>query len=244
MKILLIAPSHNSLEQFPEIRQLTSMHRTTVLNGDISVQGIFDAVRINDYDIVHFATHISSNELDKMYISDSETLSLVDTENILKLAKCKLVFLNFCESARFATYLTNRGVDCAIYTTINIEDRLAWRFPIAFYEQLKRYENDELFSYMEIYEKSAPSDGTYGLVAGVKYYNAFFSKLREAIAELKNEIIKLNKMVSEHAILLGAADFVNTIRNRYIIGVVVLFVFILLLASGMTIWQNISNLMH
>lgn len=243
MKILLVAPSHSSLEQFPEIRQLTSMHRTTVLNGDVTVQNIFDTVRSNDYDVVHFATHISSNDLDEMYISDKETLGLVDTENILKLAKCKLVFLNFCESARFATYLTNRGVDCAIYTTINIEDRLAWRFPIAFYEQLKRYENDTLFSFMEIYEKSAPSDGTYGLVAGAKYYTAFFGKLKDSISGLKNEIDRLTQMVSEHALLLGTADFVNTIKNKYVIAIIILFILILLVASGMTIWANISQIL-
>lgn len=240
MRILLIAPKHNLLDQIPEIRQLTSLHRTTVLNGNISVQDIFDEVRDYEYDVVHFATDLISEETnDEMYISDTESLTLVDTENILKLAKAKLVFFNFCNSARFATYMTNHGIDAAIYTTIKIHDRLAWRFPIAFYEQLKRKEMEKLFSFLEVYNSSAPSDGTYGWVAGSAYYDKFYTIIKDALKELEAKIDLLSKLVSEHALLLGTANLTKKINNKYIIVALLIFFSLIVASSGITIYQTI-----
>lgn len=239
MKVLLIAPNHKTLDQIPEIRQLTSLHRTTVLNGDITVQDIFDEVRDYEYDIIHFATHLVSDEHDAMYINEEETLNLVDTENILKLGKSKLVFFNFCNSARFATYVTNRGIPCAIYTTIEIPDKLAWRFPIAFYEQLKRKEGDKIFSLLDVYESSAPSDGTYGWVAGTQYYRDVFGLLKDAIKDLEAKIDLLSELVSEHALILGAGDIATKVKNKFVIIPVILFILLITIASTVTIYQSV-----
>lgn len=239
MKILLIAPKHRTLDQIPEIRQLTSLHRTTVMNGDITVQDIFDEVRDYEYDIIHFATHLTNESHDEMYISDSETMNLVDTENILKLGKVKLVFFNFCNSARFATYVTNRGIPCAIYTTIEIPDRTAWRFPLAFYEQLKRKEIDKLFSFLDIYEAAAPSDGTYGWVAGTQYYRDIFGLLKDAIKNLENKIDLLSELVSEHAVILGASDITTKVTNKFVLIPVALLITLILVASIITIYQSL-----
>lgn len=242
MKILLIAPRHRDINQVPEIRQLTSLHRTTVLHGDISVQNIFDEVRQQDYDIVHFATDLVSERNDEMYISEKESMGLADTDSILKLSKAKMVFFNFCSSARFATYVTNRGLDCAIYTTIPIEDRLAWRFPLAFYEQLKRKEANALFSFNEIYDMIAPSDGSYGWVAGIKFYQSFFRLMREQIEQLSKEIKTLSELVSQHAGMLGTGDFVGKISNKWILIAVIIFVMIITISSGITIYSQFANL--
>lgn len=238
MKILLIAPRHRDINQVPEIRQLTSLHRTTVLNGDITVQHIFDEVRQQDYDIVHFATDLVSERNDEMYISNTESMGLADTDSILKLAKAKMVFFNFCSSARFATYVTNRGLDCAIYTTIAIEDRLAWRFPLAFYEQLKRKESTALFSFNEIYDMIAPSDGSYGWVAGIKFYQSFFKLLREQIDQLSKKIDTMSELLSQHSGILGTGDFAGKISNKWILAAIILFILIISIASGITIYSQ------
>lgn len=243
MRILLIAPKNKSIDQVPEIHQLTSLHRTTVLNGDITVQDIFDEVRNNEYDIVHFATDLTSvTNYDTMYISDKEGLSLIDTENILKLSKAKMVFFNFCSSARFATYVTNRGIECAIYTTTYIAENVAWRFPMAFYEQLKRHEKLDLFSFNEIYESTAPSDGTYGWSAGMKYYKNFFEELRVIILALKAQVEMLSKLVSEHSNILGGTDVTEKIQNKYVLAVVIIIGALITASSSIVIWSYAAEL--
>ena len=241
MKILLIAPKHRDINQIPEIRQLTSLHRTTVLNGDLSVQNIFDEVRKQDYDVVHFATDLMSEKNDEMYINERETLGLSDTDNILKLAKATLVFFNFCSSSRFATYVTNRGIECAIYTTVPIEDRLSWRFPIAFYEQIKREENQKGFSLTAIYESIAPSDGSYGLVAGIKYYQGYFKQLNDLLYELHSKIDELSELVSHHSVILGTNDFMK-LNNKMLLWIVVAIAGLIVLSSSMIIYSNINTL--
>lgn len=239
MKILLIAPRHRDINQIPEIRQLTSLHRTTVLNGEITIQNIFDEVRQQNYDIVHFATDLISEKNDEMYISENESLGLADTDSILKLANAKMVFLNFCSSARFATYVTNRGLECAIYTTIEIDDKLAWRFPLAFYEQLKRKEHMTLVSYNEIYDMIAPSDGSYGWIAGIKFYQSFYKILRESIEELNKKIDKLSEDVKKHSNLLGTDGFTGKINNKWILTIMFLFILLVIVSSSMIIYSNI-----
>lgn len=242
MRILLIAPKNKSIDQVPEIHQLTSLHRTTVLNGDITVQDIFDEVRNSEYDIVHFATDLTTSNNDEMYISDRESLNMSDTENILKLSKARLAFFNFCSSARFATYVTNRSIECAIYTTTYLDEKVAWRFPLAFYAQLKRQEAADLLSFNEIYESTAPGDGSYGWDAGIKYYRSFFETLRLMIIELETKIALLSKLVSEHSSLLGGGDIANKIQNKYIIIGVALLALLIVISSGITIWSNMSDL--
>jgi hypothetical protein len=242
MRILLIAPKNKSLDQVFEIKELTSQHRTTVLNGDITIQDIFDEVRNSEYDIVHFATDLTTSNNDEMYISDRESLNMSDTENILKLSKARLAFFNFCSSARFATYVTNRSIECAIYTTTYLDEKVAWRFPLAFYEQLKRKEAADLLSFNEIYESTAPGDGSYGWAAGIKYYRSFFETLRLMIIELEAKITILSKLVSEHSSLLGGGDLANKIENKYVIIGVVLLALLIVISSGITIWSNIADL--
>lgn len=162
MNILLIAPSQTGssvprLETLPEIKSIIQAHKVTLLIGEVTIQQIYDAVRQNNFNILHFATH--TVDRDKLWINENEILNKDELAQLARTASCDLVFLNACDSAGLASYLVRHGTKYAIYTTDVLIDRLAWQMPNTFYYLLTT-----LNDYVDAYVRSDSGEGLYGLV--------------------------------------------------------------------------------
>jgi hypothetical protein len=189
MKILLVAPSV-SLNTIPEIRSITSQHNATVLNGPVTAEDVYDAVNDQEYDIIHFATHQEgSNEmLDKIMLSNGDSLDLASLARVAKISKCKLVILSLCQGSRIAIYLINQKIPNVLFATVDIPDKKAWELMSAFYVELKRYKvNNRIINYQDIFKNIDNGDGTYGLLVSMEH--------TEVLTELNTNIEKLTKRV-------------------------------------------------
>lgn len=113
MRILLIAPDQPGINTISEIRTITAVHQTHVLNGPVTAKDIYDAVSKNEYDVIHFAGHVHGDyhELDRLGLSGGETLDLDSATRFAKLGKAKLVLFNICLAARFASFMIKNGID-------------------------------------------------------------------------------------------------------------------------------------
>lgn len=204
MNILLIAPNMSTIDTIPEIRTITALHKTHVLNGNVTAQDIYAAVSNNEYDALHFATHIKDDPklLDEILLSNGETLDLNSATRFARLANAKLVMFNICLAARFATYMVRNRIPCVVYTTVAIEDRSAWELPCAFYEQCKRAEKaGQVIDFRAIFDLVDDGDGTYGILNSGDYYVSLIqlamTPMWEAIEQVRKQTEKLIEEVGE-----------------------------------------------
>lgn len=198
MNILLIAPTIPNINAVPEIRAITSAHRTHVLNGPVTVQDLYAAVTNNAYDVIHFATEMEgdTSSLDEIILSETDRLDLNGATRIAKLGKVKLVMFNVCLAARFATYMIKNHVPVVIYTTVAIEDQSAWELPAAFYEECRRAERiDADVDFKEIFDTVDSGDGKYSILVGGDYVidlvQTAILPMRDAIERLKAQTDKI-----------------------------------------------------
>jgi hypothetical protein len=213
VNILLIAPNMQSINAIPEIRTITALHKTHVLNGNVSVQDIYAAVSNNEYDVLHFATHIHGDtaRLDEMLLSNDETLDLNSATRFARLANARLVMFNICLASRFATYMVRNRIPCVVYTTVAIEDRSAWELPCAFYEQVKRSEKlGGTVDFKSIFDSVDDGDGTYGILYSADFYVSLIqmamSPMWEALEQIKKQT---DKIANELSTLTKKVDYLE-----------------------------------
>lgn len=196
MRILLVAPDTPDIESIPEIRDMTRMqHRVMVLNGHVSDKDVFQEVERNEWDAIHFACHSDSDfvYLSRRILKDGQqgdyyTLKPEDVLQLARRARSILVFFNSCDSSRFASYLTLRGVKNVIATTTILLQRDAWKMPLAFYGELKRQlENGIEFDVATAFLSATSGDGTYIIAQSVRTrteQDAILDKIQELKIEL------------------------------------------------------------
>lgn len=192
MRILLVAPDQQGLNLLPEIRRISEIHTVHTLNGDVTIDDLYNAVQHNHYHIIHYATHCGGDDgqLDTLVLSNAN-LDLAAAAQIAKLARTKLVFLNACQTARFAAYLIQHGTPEAIFTTVAIEDRVAWRTPVAFYERCHRAEAaGEPLNFNEMLRSVESGNGHYCWV-GAPSAAANLTPIWDAIRKIEGKLAEI-----------------------------------------------------
>lgn len=199
MRILLIAPTQSGqympqLETFPEIKAIVSNHNANLLIDHVTKQDVYDAVRSNSYDIIHFACH---SDGDKLLLNDKESLSREECSQIARTANARLIFFNGCDSAGLASYAVRHGIELAIFTTSKLVDRIAWQMPNTFYSLLGRGDD----SFVHAYVKADSGDGLYGILIAPEAV-ADQRLIRRDVDALILLTIKLGRRISYSYVLI------------------------------------------
>lgn len=133
-KILFIAPSDSGLDVAPEIDSIAELgFKARALQGKVTPERIFAAVRQANYDILHFACHADHSGI---VLSDG---IVFDTDSILqvaRMARAKLVFLNACQTSVIGQTLIDENVPAAIVMMRDVPDNIAKQTAQAFYKHL------------------------------------------------------------------------------------------------------------
>ena len=170
MKVLLIAYAEkDDLDIGHEIALISSLHQTTVLTSrTANSKDIFAEASKSTYDILHFAGHTYTKNLDildEVEVADG-VLTLSDMSRLARIANVKLLIMNSCLAARFGFYATNHGVSAAIFTTVSVPDRMAWQIAADFYKKLALLEKSaasiETNDFKFILRSVANGEGIYG----------------------------------------------------------------------------------
>lgn len=210
MHLLLVAPGRTGVElnQIPEIREITRLHRTTVLNGPVTIEHIEASTRNDEYDIIHFATHtINDGQWDKLALSDGLIMNMHDIGSVARMASAQLVFFNMCNSARFATYLVAHGITNAVYTTLDLDDADAWRMPLRFYQHIARQEQLGHVDFFEAFRRTHPNGGIYGYISDGSVEN----DLAVEVSRLSEELSRLSEAVQQNRKLIERSN--NGVRT-------------------------------
>lgn len=242
MNILFVAPALPNIDAIPETRAITSTHKAHVLSGQVTLADLYSAVTNNEYDAIHFVSHVSADmkQLDTLMLSDGEHLDLKGAVRLVKLANAKLVVFSMCLASRFATYLVKQGVPCVIYTTVEIEDDSAWELPTAFYEQCRRAERSgKPLDFRALFDMVDGADGTYGIVSSGTYYNGLLQPIYKALDALTQRVDGLYRILEDQGYsLLG----VTGTNNRAWIYVIAAVLILLIIASIITIGDSAVSL--
>ena len=157
LRILLVAPG-TGLQTTAEVRDLSTLHRVTILSDTVTVRDVFTAAR-GRYDVIHLATHSddTSVQLSDGILRDSDLLQ------IARSASAKLVFFNSCRAGRLAYNLVGHGVPLAIHTNVELVDSAAWKMPLAYYGAVDELGNGTPLSYVRAFVLANDGEGDYGL---------------------------------------------------------------------------------
>lgn len=158
LRILLVAPGLG-LQTTAEVRDLTTLHRVTVLSDIVTRRDVYQAAG-GGYDVIHFSSH--SND-ERVSLSGNECLTDTDLLQVARIAGAKLVFFNSCYAGRLAHYLMGHGVALAIHTNQELQDADAWTFPAAFYGAVARLGNGRASAYVRAFSEANDGGGLYGL---------------------------------------------------------------------------------
>ena len=247
MNILLIAPDQPGINNVPEVRKMSEMHRTHVFNGTVSYEDLHDAVRNNAYDVIHFATHMraSMEELDSMALSGDDYIDLDRAVTLCKLANAQIAVFNLCLAARFAAYLIHRGIPFTIYTTVEIKEHEAWTLPVTFYERVRRIERTGgTIDFHDILESINTGNGIYHWAASVQYFVALIRPIESRVEALAKQLIKIAEIVAHHGELLGSRSTILPVRNRTLLVAVLVFaVSVVTIASLISVYDSIATLL-
>lgn len=157
LRILLIAPALG-LHTTPEVRDLSSVHRVTVLSDAVTARDVFQAAR-GGFDVIHYSTH-SSAQLVQL---TGDILTDTDLLQVARMAGAKLVFFNSCHAGRLAHYLVGHGVPLAVHTNVELPDADAWKMPLAYYGAVDRLGNGRVAAYVRAFADANDGEGLYGL---------------------------------------------------------------------------------
>lgn len=133
-RVLFIAPADSGLDVTPEIDALQELgFQVRVLQGDVSAERVFVAVRNATFAILHFSCHAgpAGVELSKKALFDIDSILQVS-----RMAQARLVFLNGCSNAVIGQVLVDEGVPVAIVAMSEIRDDLMKQTAQAFYKHL------------------------------------------------------------------------------------------------------------
>ncbi len=243
MNILFVAPNMTDINAIPEIRAITSTHKAHVLNGQVSLQDVYQAVMNNEYDAIHIVAHMTADTstLDEIVLSGAHVLDLQAAARVAKLANAKLVVFSSCLASRFATYLTKHGVPCVIFTTVEIADSTAWELPNSFYEQCKRAERKgRLVDYRAVFNSVDSGDGTYGILISDAYYTDMLQPINEALGALTKRVDDLYKILEEQGYPM---PYIPTQRRRIVTAIIVAIVAVFFVASIITIISSLVQIL-
>lgn len=157
LRILLVAPGLG-LQTTNEMRDLTTLHRVTVLSDKVLARDVYSAAR-GGYDVIHYAGHSNSEQVE---LSDGH---MIDTDllQIARISGAKMVFFNSCLAGRLAHYLVGHGVPLAIHTNVDLVDADAWKMPLAFYGAVDRLGNSTPSAYIRAFADANDGEGLYGM---------------------------------------------------------------------------------
>lgn len=158
LRILLIVPSLG-LQTTSEVRDLTGLHRVTVLGDTVTARDVYQAARAGS-DVIHYAGHSDENGVQ---LNEGESLDDSDLLQIARISGAKCIFFNSCYAGRLAHYLVGHGVPLAVHTNVSLEDPDAWKLPLAFYRAVDRLGNGRIQAYVKAYAESSDGEGMYGL---------------------------------------------------------------------------------
>lgn len=159
LRILLVAPSVQGLHTSAEVRDLSALHRVTVLSEQVTARDVYQAAR-GGYDVIHFATH--SDEY-RVKLSDQESLMDHDLLQVARIAGAKCIVFNSCSAGRLAHYLIGHEVPLAVHTNRALQDEDAWKFPLGFYQAIDRLGNSKPEAYVRAFASANDGEGLYGL---------------------------------------------------------------------------------
>lgn len=198
MRVLLICPNQPGINNIPEIRALSELHRTYVLSGPVTVAEIYQAVRKQEYDVIHLATHtLSDKDYNKFAINGNEVLTADDLIQIGKLARNTLFFFNACHSAKTSIYIVKRTKAAAIFTTVEIEDVNAWKVPLSFYEMCAdAEEHGKVVDYREAFNAIDDESGIYGYLSSKLQYEELVQQLTKTVHELSATVVELQQAIA------------------------------------------------
>lgn len=264
MNILLIAPDNLGLNTIPEIRTLTELHKTYVLNGTVTINDIQNIVSHTKYDAIHFATHLANTKnFTDILLSNNEILDRDELVQIIKNSKCKLVFFNLCSAARLGAFVSRRTDASAIFTTIDLDDRDAWKIPLLFYTECSILErNKKLLIFKEIFNFVDEETSKYGFSSSSKYADYILEpifveldELRTNIGLAKNDISILNNdlklvrkqvnllehVVDQHSDELDVPEVRQDIQKSSDKWIFYLVIIMTAVSSLITVWSNSSG---
>jgi hypothetical protein len=138
-RVLFVAPGDSGLDVLPEIDALYELgYQTQSLQGRVTRQRLFDAVRRQEFDVIHVAAHIGPAGVQ---LSDGELLDGPALVQVARSCKATLVFLNGCESAELGQMLVDDDVPAVICTLATAPDVVAKETAQTFYRLLVRHED-------------------------------------------------------------------------------------------------------
>lgn len=183
MRILLIAPERPGITNDPELRDIADKHTVLPYTGTVTTRELYQVCQQNRFDIIHIIDHnepgTDRDNSSVIPLSGGDKLTGLDIVNMAKAAgtwsndpdegRAAGLFLNTCNSSFYATYATRRGIPWAVYTTLDIYDKAAWKAPWAFYNALHEMEDADGVDLYRAY-LSIGDSGLYGWAASHNEY--------------------------------------------------------------------------
>jgi len=178
--VLIIAPG-SELQVLAELITASGGNQPTILHGIVSHREVLATIRRQHFDIMHFAGHGDSMELE---LSDGplavEMLASAIGEN-----RTELIILNACRSLPAAVTLHARGISYVIGWRDDVHDVAAENFAVSFFNTL-RLNGDVHQSFdtaSQIMQRSYEDEEPPMLL------NGQFSKMQGKIDSLQNQLL-------------------------------------------------------
>ena len=224
MRALIIATTVDDISAFPEMHDITNLFQATIKAGkNLTVRELYKLCERYQFDIIHYIGHTFSNKRENYQpLSQGEQLTAQDWRNLVSMCDASLIFFSSCDTAYLANTLIRDFSGAIVYTTIEINDRSAWKTPLLFYERLAEgpltMRNIERAFY-----STTPTDGTYALVMDGE-------RLREEISHFKAELSRLLIDSDNHKELMdnrlkGVSTEIKSLEKRISRLEMVVFVF-------------------
>lgn len=163
VRILVIAPDQPGLNTRREVRQIQRKHHMSILDGAVTPEDIYQAVRETAFDIHHYATDSGP---EGVALSDGVIFGPDEIAGVARIKETPCLFFNSCNSGRLAAYAVRHGVRYAVHTNIELADADAWKPAVGFYESLQ---NGHGKDYVGAYIVADSGDGDYGLSVDPEY---------------------------------------------------------------------------
>jgi hypothetical protein len=211
-RILFVGPDDQSLKILPELDALYELgYEVRTLQSSVDDNRLFDAVRLQQYDILHIAAHGNKCQTQ---LTDA-TLDFGGIQQIARQCGARLVFLNECSSASIAQRLVNGGIPVAIGTFDDVDDAVAKQGAMTFYRELA-HSNDPHVAYI-----TAFSGEHYGFFANGGYAELITRPVLEKLNMLQGAQDKLNVEL-RRAFYVAFTSVVLTLATLVALGVHVL----------------------
>ena len=180
LRILLCVPQTENLNVIPEIRELTSNHAVTVLNGPVSLNDVFQACK-NEFDILHFGGHGDNKGF---RLSATEQLSATDIAQLSRMSHARIVYLNACGMGEVAGRISrlidirNHKPRYIIYSPQpELKDKEAWQCPLTFYNELAQNGTKDESSVITAF-LTADAEGTrYNMIISPNFLESILMEL-------------------------------------------------------------------